>query len=187
MELRMSIAEQALFKSFLTCAKSYLEFGAGGSTVLASKTVCGPVCTIESNQEWIDNVQFFLQPADFERTFIFADVGPTGDWGTPINNHGQVNYFNYHTNVWEKITHTYDLFLVDGRFRVACFCQCLLRSSPSSIIGVHDYRSRRGYQVIEGIAEPIAEVQDLTFFRRAHNVSSADVSSLLVRYSLNVA
>lgn len=187
MELRMSVAEQALFKSFLPCAKSYFEFGSGGSTILAAKTVAGAVCSVESDRDWIEKVKSSSSTSDYERSFLFVDIGPTGDWGKPIKPHGEVNYLNYHTLVWERVTQRFDLYFIDGRFRVACFCQCLLRSDDNAIIGVHDYRSRHGYHVIETLAKPIAEAEDLTFFRKSGSTSAADIATVLTRYSLNVA
>ena len=187
MELRMSPAEAGLFRSFVSCASSYLEFGAGGSTVLASELVAGPVYSIESDTAWIDKVKGLAAPSTYERKFLFADIGQTGHWGVPTNPHGEVDYLNYHQNIWEYIDREFDMYFIDGRFRVACACQSLLRCKPDSIMLIHDYRSRRHYHMIEKIAAPIAEAEDMTAFRRRPEASFRLINEVLAKYEIDHA
>jgi hypothetical protein len=54
--------------------------------------------------------------------------------------------------------------LIDGRFRVACFAQTVLRCSPDAVIGIHDFASRKPYHVVREIAREIASTEDISFF-----------------------
>lgn len=185
MKIHMSAPEITQFLSFLKCASSYLEFGAGGSTVLASEHVNGPIVSIESSNEWIELVKANLPESPHERRVIHGDVGPVGSWGTPTLPHGEVNYFNYHERPWLQIDQDFDLYFVDGRFRIACFCQCLLRAPDGAVIGIHDYRPRKRYHVVETLARPIAEVETLTFFTRRPNVPRAQITQVLSKFALD--
>jgi hypothetical protein len=71
--------------------------------------------------------------------------------------------------------------MVDGRFRVACFMQILLRCDPDALIMVHDFKSRQPYHVVREVAREIAAVEDMSVFlplgggfrRRAREILSA--------------
>jgi len=182
MEPHMTEGERRLFASFLARAGSYMEFGAGGSTVLAGRLVKGPVYSVESDREWIARVASLAGGGEFERRFIFADIGPTGRWGRPLKRHGEVDYLNYHSHIWDGIDHRFDLTLVDGRFRVACFCQALLRAGDGARVMVHDYRSRPHYHCMEEVAELVAEAEDLTVFRRRQGVGDDRIRALIDAY-----
>src|SRR3954451_7201461 len=57
LQIAMLEPEQALFRSFLCCSTNYLEFGAGGSTVLAASLVGRSVIAVESSPQWITKVE----------------------------------------------------------------------------------------------------------------------------------
>ena len=44
-----------------------------------------------------------------------------------------------------------DVILIDGRFRVACFLYCLLKSKPGSVKICDDYTNRSYYHIVEEI------------------------------------
>ena len=182
MEPHMTDSERSLFESILRRAGSFMEFGAGGSTVLADKLVRGPVYSVESDRDWIAKVRSLAVEGDYERRFIFADIGPTGRWGRPLKGHGEVDYLNYHNNIWVDIDRSFDAYLIDGRFRVACFCQALLRAGPQARLMIHDYRSRPHYHPIEEVAVPVAETEDLTVFTRRPGVEDERIRALIERY-----
>lgn len=182
MELRMSPNEACLFRSFVSRAASYVEFGAGGSTVFAAGSVKGPVYSVESDEAWISKVRESMPSSEFERHLIFADIGPTKEWGYPALPHGDVDYLNYHQSLWSRIPSACNFYFVDGRFRVACFCQSLLRADDRSFLAMHDFRSRPPYHVVEKLAEIVAEADDLTVFRRSQFVSKENILETLDQY-----
>ncbi len=52
----MEASEQALLETFLRSSRRYMEFGSGGSTVLAAGLVAESVVSVDSSTEWIDRV-----------------------------------------------------------------------------------------------------------------------------------
>ena len=59
-----------------------------------------------------------------------------------------------------------DLYLIDGRFRVACFTQVLLHAGDDALVAFHDYAPRPHYHRIADIAREVLRVNDLSVFLR---------------------
>lgn len=165
-KLAMSEAEQTLFLSFLSHSRNYLEFGSGGSTVVASKLVDGHVWSVDSSQQWHDRVRQDSSFVSDRTTLHYVDIGPIGDWGWPVDNSKAEAFPSYSRDIWRLCKHeTIDLFLIDGRFRVACFAEALKRASPNAFVFIHDYPVRPQYHIIESIARKIALVDTLALFQ----------------------
>jgi hypothetical protein len=164
----MSNPERALFQSFLRCSDRYLEFGSGGSTCLAANLVTKYVLSTDSSEEWLRDVESYCQ-TNSVRTMprlFHSDIGPTCEWGRPAGVDSRDKWPNYHRRIWsEPMSSDCDLYMVDGRFRVACFMQVLLHSRGNALIMMHDFRSRPEYHVIENVAREIASAEDLSVFR----------------------
>ena len=60
----MSDNELALFVAFLRNSAKYLEFGVGGTTVLAATHVRDWVIAVDSSKEWIDKVHLSCSQGD---------------------------------------------------------------------------------------------------------------------------
>lgn len=175
MKITMSQPEIELFSSFLRASDSYFEFGMGGSTCLAASLVKSHVCSVDSDTGWIEKVRGELLEGAGKVNLIHVDVGPTGAWGTPIN-HDKAHLFDaYSLAITRPDLPRFDLCLVDGRFRVACFLQAIVHLDPDAVIGIHDYVARPHYHVVEEFARPIASTGQLVFFVRR---KSADLRAL---------
>jgi hypothetical protein len=127
----MSDDERKLFECVLKCTRRYFEFGSGGSTYIAASLVKESVISIDSSSEWLDKVrQACESEVDFSRpTLVHVDIGPTIDWGYPSSPDTRERWPNYHRTIWTRSECSdADLYMVDGRFRVACFMQILLHS-----------------------------------------------------------
>ncbi len=161
MELAMTSGERALLESFLRPARRYVEFGSGGSTVLAAG-ICDQVTTVDSSLEWLDKVAAATaaEPAQVNRCFV--DLGPTRAWGFP-NIEDPVKFEAYSRAADPALLHA-DLVLVDGRFRVACFAR-VCELGFSGPIAFHDYPQRPWYFAVEAIADPIAKCDSLYVFK----------------------
>jgi len=163
---RMSTEEAALFLAFVKNSRDYVEFGTGGSTVVASKHVKNSILSLDSSRQWLDQVRAACASSQTMPELIFVDIGPTGDWGFPIDASAKSRWPDYHSTIWEiPDSCAADLYLVDGRFRVACFAQIVLHCNPNAIIGIHDFSSRPNYHCVREIAREIATAGDLSFFR----------------------
>ena len=162
---RMSDNELALFVSFLRNSAKYLEFGVGGTTVLAATHVRDWVIAVDSSKEWIDKVHLSCSGKRLRPEFFHVDIGPVGEWGVPSDPSTRTRWRSYHSDIWNTPkSMTADLFLIDGRFRVACFAQIVLRCEPQAIIGFHDFASRERYYVVREIGREIASTGDMSFF-----------------------
>jgi len=165
---RMSGAELSLFSSFLRCSDNYFEFGAGGSTCLAAGLVKTSVTSIDSSQQWLDDVANYCATTNqpIKPELIYADIGPTYSWGFPAGESQRRKWPAYHEGCWvNPRASDADLYLVDGRFRVACFMQTVLHCRPDSLILIHDFASRDYYQVVREVAREIAKAGDLSVFQ----------------------
>jgi hypothetical protein len=169
MHPRMEPDEITLFESLLRSSQFYLEFGSGGSTVLASQLVNEAVVSVDSSQAWLDKVKSECEKAGsrIRPTLVLADIGPVGEWGYPADQSWRSAWPEYYSAIWTvPKTEATDLCLVDGRFRVACFMTALMRCSDRALVAVHDFGERSSYAVIKEFADEIARTGSLSVFRR---------------------
>ncbi|RVT90210.1 hypothetical protein [Sphingomonas crocodyli] len=142
----------------LRSSKLYLEFGSGGSTVVAAQLGIETI-TVESDRWFGRAVQAKIHPAT-TNTMLFIDLGLTRDWSYPV--------FKRQTPArrarWDEYTEAPrrhisklggrfpDLILVDGRFRMACALVCAQeahRLGQSTTICVDDYGDKDWYRPLE--------------------------------------
>lgn len=165
MQPRMSQKELDLFLAFLRNCSNYAEFGTGGSTFVASQLVKSSIVALDSSVEWLDNVQSACEPNRIKPKLIHVDIGPIGDWGVPTDPNTKDLWPNYHEAMFQAgVAENTDLYMVDGRFRVACFAQIVLHCKKDSIIMFHDFASRGHYHCVRQIAREIATSEDLSVF-----------------------
>ncbi|MFH5926771.1 hypothetical protein [Roseomonas xinghualingensis] len=182
----MSDAEFRLFESVLRCAHSYVEFGTGGSTCLAASLVGGSIISVDSSLEWLDQVAKACasRPGWTQPRLIHADIGPVGEWGRPADPATQDLWPRYHEAPWSiPGTETADLYMVDGRFRVACALQVLLRCRWDALLVMHDFSSRRGYHVVRELAREVAIAEDLSVFQRRPDFDLQKAHAILARHA----
>jgi hypothetical protein len=135
----------------------FLEYGAGGSSVLAADSGVKKIYSVESDKGFLCAVQKKLEKNAFSGEFvpIPVDIGPTRKLGKPVDKSRRNFWPDYYENVWIKIkdnNDSPDLVLIDGRFRVACFLTVLLKASCGTIILFDDYFNRRNrYGRIEDV------------------------------------
>ncbi|GIQ73819.1 hypothetical protein BraRD5C2_22570 [Bradyrhizobium sp. RD5-C2] len=172
---RMSKEEADLFLSFVRNSRDYVEFGTGGSTVIASKHVKNSITSVDSSRGWLDQVDRACTSSRTKPHLTFIDIGPTGEWGFPIDPSTKPRWPDYHSTIWNTPgSANADLYLVDGRFRVACFAQIVLHCNPAAIIGMHDFSSRPAYHCVREIAREIATAGDMSFFVPLANRKAAE-------------
>jgi hypothetical protein len=169
MNVAMTRREATLFEAFLRGSRNYLEFGSGGSTFLAAKHVTDRIISVDSSQEWLAKVNTAVAslPGNKpELTLHYVDIGPTREWGYPVDDLKRSNWPNYSTQIWfsSEAASYADLYLIDGRFRVACFCETLLRAPSGSFILVHDFDGRPAYHVALSLARRVATIDQLSVF-----------------------
>ena len=169
MEVHMSQNEVACYSRLLASARSVVEYGSGGSTLLALRLSTGPVYSVESDGEWLAKLRELPAIGEAEAsgrlTLRHAFIGPTKKWGRPIDQSGRGGWPGYVTAPWNDECEA-DLILVDGRFRVACILQAVLMGEPHTRIVAHDFWNRPRYHAALEFVEKEEAVDTLAVFRR---------------------
>lgn len=153
-ELTMPDAEAAVLRGYYEQANVILEYGSGGSTVLASQMTDKYVISLESSKEWWTMMMEWLDlnpcAENTKVDMIWADIGPTKEWGFPKNDRRWERFANYPLAVWDmEDFHHPDLVLVDGRFRVGCALATAFRITRPTKLLVDDYVQRKFMHVLE--------------------------------------
>ena len=150
----MSGEELELLDRHIPFGGNVLEFGCGGSSPHFLSRGARLLTSVESDKAWLETLiqspllrHFFLK---HRWVPIHADIGPTRSWGRPSSREALLSWLEYHALSWAAMPDTaYDLILIDGRFRVACFCQSLLRCGNAGVtIVIHDFWNRPNYHAV---------------------------------------
>lgn len=159
-ELTLPEEEEALLREHYAAAGVILEYGSGGSTVVAAEMPGKHVVSVESDKLWAKNMErYFLQnpPADGTDVEIaYVNIGPTAAWGKPANDEEWRKYPRYPLGVWSRDDFRHpDVVLVDGRFRIGCALATAFSITRPVTILFDDYVQReRTHQVEEFIGSP---------------------------------
>lgn len=151
-------AEQALLENEYARHDVILEYGSGGSTLIAAQQDHSLVMSVESDQAWAENMRAVLE-RDFPGAPVrmhWADIGPTKKWGRPSNARSWRKFPNYPMQVWDMDWFRHpDLILIDGRFRVGCFLNALFRIERPVTVLFDDYATDRHYAAaVEEFVKP---------------------------------
>lgn len=148
-------------------AQVILEYGSGGSTVLAAEQAGKTIFSVESDAQWLGDMQAWFQqnPAVADLHLHRADIGATKAWGHPRNATSFRRWPDYPLSVWDLPTFVHpDLVLIDGRFRAACFLTCLFRSTRPMTVLWDDYSDRPQYHSVETLVKPAAMIGRMARF-----------------------
>lgn len=155
----MPVAATKRLQLHLQGAKVYLEYGAGGSTLLSGKLNCPIVYSVESDRGFLDTLSHQMHEAHSDTTFhpTYINIGPTRKLGYPTDPTFRPLWPNYCTAVWKDLNVRSlcpDLVLIDGRFRVACFAYSLAHASSGTILLFDDYERRNRYHIAGSLLKP---------------------------------
>lgn len=134
-----------------------LEYGSGGSTVMAAEMPGKTIFSVESDKRWARNLDKYLTENDFPSKVMmhYVDIGRTGKWGSPVDSSRFSRYHMYPLSIWDHPEFRQpDVVMIDGRFRVACALTTMFRCQKNTLILFDDYKRRRGYHMIEDYLEP---------------------------------
>lgn len=135
-----------------------LEYGAGGSTLLAAGMPGKTVFSVESDPAWVERIARWLavEPPAARVHLHHADVGRVKEWGMPAGQSGWRRYHHYPLSVWERGDFVHpDLVLIDGRFRAGCLLAALFRITRPVTVLFDDYLTRPRYAAVERFARPV--------------------------------
>lgn len=161
---------------------SILEYGSGGSTVLASELSGKHVVSIESDKAWADNLRAYLEQSDAVQSkprIEHVDVGETGAWGRPVNHDKRHLFPWYAIAPWmmpRAERADYSLVLVDGRFRPSCLLASMAFGRGELELIFDDYTERDGYHFIEKYIRPDRIVGRAAVFIRNPDLDWGDIA-----------
>jgi hypothetical protein len=150
--LTLPEAEADFLRDAYGRATTILEYGSGGSTVLAAE-LGKPVVSVESDKAWADRLAAHLAGLSDQAAVHHVDIGPTKSWGRPRDTSGATRYHLYALSVWDREDlGDPDLVLIDGRFRAACLAAVMLRATRPTTVLFDDYADRPYYHDVEKLA-----------------------------------
>ena len=153
--LTLPAAEAALLRATYAGAGVILEYGAGGSTLVAAENAKTAVIAVESDRAWFLRMQVWFRenPGPVPVTMHHGQIGPTRKWGFPADGEKAQLWPSYALSVWDRADFQHpDVVLVDGRFRLACLLTTLFRISKPVRVLCDDYAARPSYHQIERLA-----------------------------------
>jgi len=181
----MSSDEVALLGDVVKKNFSILEFGCGGSTQLFFEKGAKELVSIDSDAEWLRKLLTNKDISAFHKRGIWcplhADIGKTREWGAPMDRVPQIHWLNYHQYCWNGFSNRqFDLILIDGRFRVACVCQSLLRCARENmLLAIHDFWNRPHYHVVLDFLDTLEKVDSLGIFKPKSTIDWQALSLVL--------
>ena len=135
------------FKAELAKASSYLEYGSGGSTVLADRARI-PTVSVEGDPYFADAVRSRITGPQVD--LRNPKMGLTGFYGTPLLRRRAKS--RRYMEAPYPCRPFPDFILIDGRYRVACALLAAKRANDAgrrATLMFDDYALRRHYHWIE--------------------------------------
>lgn len=179
----MTPEEIDLFKSaLLSCSKGYFEFGSGGSTNFAIQhglTVHG----VESDKVWVEKVK---RNHTKEKCRVqWVDIGAVKEAGYPQDMTEKEKFPSYSRSIL-GFQQEFDLFLIDGRFRVACTLNTLKKIKQQKTkdvkLCIHDFWNRPNYHIVLLFLDLVAKANTSGLFTVREKIDWALVDQLLIQY-----
>lgn len=175
------------FKRLLGASRSYLEFGSGGSTILASK-LGKPTLSVECDRFFAASVRKAVGDVKLIEV-IDVSIGLTRDWGLPVFTKPTAarlqRWKRYSEAPFRRIADQGvfpDFVLIDGRFRRACALQTAVHAAGEPLtIMIDDYfDGRNHYHSVEqflGVPRKVGRAGVFEFDARGlkHIPSTADL------------
>jgi len=122
----LSNIDRDILADIYTNATSLFEYGLGESTLLAAHVGVPRYSGIDTDAVWISKARDGA-PGHFR--FYLADIGKIRDFGNPINPKLSKNVLNSQLAPLIMEPLPFDVYMVDGRYRVACLLASFLHSS----------------------------------------------------------
>jgi hypothetical protein len=170
----MNKSEQEAFRRALHGCNRYAEYGAGGSTCVAYTYPLASLVSVESDPLFVDRVRTLCPTADVR----WIDIGPIRGYGHPTDESMRHAWPSYS----DQDLADPDIVLVDGRFRVACCVNVLLRY-PDATLLVHDFPMRTEYHAILPFVHIRSTTDTLVTLQKREGVNDDELRQLYSAYA----
>lgn len=179
------------FLQMMKDARSYLEYGSGGSTVLAA-SLNKAFISVDTDRYLLKAVRRKIGKLTPDQHLEHVNIGWTGIYGYPVFKSpsalNRKRWKAYAQAPWRFVDQAIlpDLVLIDGRFRVAAAltsCVHLVNSQDSRIL-VDDYIMRPYYHVIESYAQ-LLEIKGRMAVFKPPVTCPAGIHTAIDRYLLD--
>lgn len=144
--------DDRLFKSIVSSARVYGEYGCGASTIWMARKTRTRILAIDTSRAWIAEVTGHCKERP-NLSLQHCDLGEIGEWGRPVGYKNHERFHIYTDWIWEQADKP-DVVLIDGRFRICCFLTSLRRSTAGTAIIFDDYTNRPQYHFVEEFLKP---------------------------------
>lgn len=188
---KMTQKEKELFNRIISQSKHYLEFGMGGSTFHVLKHYRTHVHAIDSSLSWIEIMRQYLFIRNKEKagqiSIYHVDIGKTGNWGRPVGFESRELFPKYSSWIFDHIPENLiDTVLVDGRFRVACMLQALMKYHQNPVMKymMHDFE-RKDYQVVLAFMDIVEQADGLVLLKPKSDLDLIEVKKKYEQYKYN--
>jgi len=167
----MSKNEKTLLANVYSKANSVGEWGMGSSTLIAKHIGVKTLHAIDSSSKWVHKMKSLINGYDLK----WINIGNVKEWGYPTNKTWMKHWYTYSQYMIRGL----DVYLVDGRFRVACAAQALLNKNAPVL--VHDFQ-RKEYKVLLDIADIVTQAGKLVVLKRKYNITDHEVYDVWEKY-----
>ena len=165
------LIDMMAFTSFLTKNTIFFEFASGCSSIIA-KYYAKKSYAVEGNKKWYD----IGISNGLKQNLLFKDLkcdgsGPMLSWPGKKSN----------INDWKKFIQAYkkeynaDVFLIDGRFRVACILDIFEKIKNDTVVLLHECQ-RTQYSIVNKFYDKIYTWKNLCLLQKKKNVTKVPLS-----------
>jgi|GEM_PF-3950765 len=147
----MDEAGLALFQKRLENSKCFLEYRAGGGCLMAARLGVPNLIGVGLDDSLLSEIRAKVQADAPDVSLVphAVDIGPTGDWGKPIDRSKVELWPSYCVSVWQWLRNeehpSPDLVLINGRFRVSSFFASMTFANPGTRVLFDNYIDRPFY------------------------------------------
>jgi len=172
-------SDRILLSSLYREATSVFEYGLGESTRIANAVKVPRYAGIDSDPTWVVETRKGVAP---HFRFYLADVGETEAWGQPVEKLSKQS-LDYQLAPLQSEQQSFDVYMVDGRWRVASVLASFLHASsrgPNKTpkVLLHDCKSRPRYQKLHELLDLVDKSERLCVFERKSSTMDADLLEL---------
>jgi len=176
-------------------ASNVFEFGLGESTHIAAYVGVTRYSGVDTDATWVGQAREDAKEMNHFK-FSFADIGSTRIFGNPDDESLQKIPYALQSAPLNNEMEAYDVYLVDGRYRVACACACFLHAwdrggkKERIRVGVHDWSRGKigvgnvsidwgwGYWSLLEIADVEYQSKELAILKLKSNTTKQDILTM---------